>query len=53
MDNDDDFEEMFEEFYNQGWECEFGNPQGIWISPEGQRLEPDHPRSPLSLLGLN
>lgn len=47
-----DFEEIFEKFYRQGWECEFGDPTGVWITPDGTRIEPDHPESPLVKLGL-
>ena len=52
METFEEINEMFARFYADGWECEFDDPSGVWISSEGVRLEPDHPDSPLCKLGL-
>lgn len=49
---DDMFADMFQSYFDDGWDCEFGDPQGVWISPDGTRYEPDAPESPLFKLGL-
>lgn len=43
---------MFARYIKQGWTCEFDDPFGVWIDPEGRRIESDHPESPLRKEGL-
>lgn len=48
-----EYYELFKEFYDEGWTPEFdGDVFSIWICPDGERLEADHPDAPPRVLGL-
>lgn len=43
--------ELFRGWLDEGWMAEFDDPFGVWITPDGDRIESDHPNSPVVQMG--